>query len=332
MAKAAGVSAPTVSLVLNNKPGTRISEETAQRIRRAAQQLHYSPNPVAQGLRTGHTRTIGFLSDAVTITRYASPIIRGALDQAKKLGYAIVLAEVDGDQSAAGHAIEDFVARGVSGLLIACMQARRIELPHLPDGIPHIVVNAMTNQETPSILPAEYEGGYQAAHYLIEHGHRRIAVVGQHPSHRDLRVSVTIMDRFSGVAKACDEAGIQPLHVAPSVDWEPQVGYQAGEELLTNPHPVSAVIAANDRVALGIHQYALGAGLHLPDDLSIISFDDEPLASYLHPGITTMRLPYREMGETAMRLLTASTTAPPLTRIPMPLIERDSVAVWKENH
>ncbi len=335
VAERAGVSVATVSLVLNDRPKSRIGASTREHVRRAARELGYTPNATARALRTGRADTIGFLSDEVTVTRYASAMIRGILDVGEQRERAVLMAESGTHPGALDRALDSMLARPVDALVFGMMRSRAVDLPPVKRGIPRVIANGMS-EGFPSVLPDEYRGGYTAARRLIDAGHRRIALIGRSREHLDPAVSVTIPRRLAGVDAAMEEAGLALVAEFPGASWEPELGYRGACAILGGEDPdrrPTAMLAANDRIAFGVYQAAQERGLRIPRDLSVMSFDDEDLAAYLHPPVTTMRLDYRAIGAAAMSLAVDLSTgartleeAPAETLVEMPLIERGSVA------
>ena len=323
VARLAGLSTTTVSMVLNNRPNTRLSEEAAQRVRAAASELNYRPNPAARGLRLGKTRTVGFISDEVTVTRYASAMIRGLLEEAESRDHTVLIAESGSRVERVANALEVMVDRQTDGIVFGLMRSRRVELPKVPVDVPVVITNGTTTAGHPCVLPDERSAGYEAVRYLLDRGHRRMAFVGRSAELLDPAKSATVGARYAGMDAALTEAGVEFLHEIDGKYWEPDLGYEGAAEILDKV-AVTAVVAANDRVALGVYQAAQERGLRVPEDLSVISFDDEYLAGYLRPRLTTMRIPYLEMGQVAMRL-TLDGNPPPETLVPMPIQERGSV-------
>ena len=168
----AGVSTGAVSQVLNNHPSSRISPEVRARIAAAVTELGYRPNLVARSLRTARTDTYGFVSDSVTITRYASGILRGALDAARAGGYFLLIAETAGDARQEQEAVESLLDRGVDGIVFAAMKSRG-SLPHtVPPSLRTINVNVAAAPGTASVLPDEFEGArHSTVLTVVARGH-----------------------------------------------------------------------------------------------------------------------------------------------------------------
>lgn len=345
IAHATGLSAATVSMVLNNRPGSRISEVTAKRVREAADALGYSPDVTARGLRTGKSKAVGFLSDEVTITRYASAMIRGLLDVSDERDHVVMMAECENASERAERSVRAMLSRRIDGLIFGQLRARRIEIPDVSHQVPRVIVNGEA-EGCSRVLPDEYTAGLEAVSHLVSHGHRDIAFIGRSELHLDPRNSVTIGARLTGIDVGMERAGLRFVDTIEGASWEPELGYEGAMRVFESSG-VTALLVANDRVAMGAYQAAQARGLSVPDDVSIMSFDDEQLASYLRPQVTTMRLPYLEMGEAGMNLLldeievseaadaagtsdtrdTVPPYAPPAQAllIHMPLVERGSV-------
>ena len=323
VAQLSGLSTTTVSMVLNDRPNTRLSKDAAERVRAAAAKLNYRPNPAARGLRLGKTRTVGFISDEVTITRYASAMIRGLMEEAEERDHTVLISESGRRADRIAGALDLMLDRQADGIVFGLMGAKQIEVPAVSIEVPVVLVNGRSASGLPCVLPDEFQAGYDAAHHLLARGHRRIGFIGRSEGLLDPLLSVTIAARYAGLDAAMAEAGVAFAHQVDGRLWEPDFGYRGAQEVL-DAVPVTAIVAANDRVAFGVYQAAQERGVRIPDDLSVVSFDDEYLASYLRPQLTTMQIPYLEMGRTAMQLVLDG-DAPPQTLVQMPIQERLSV-------
>lgn len=324
VAAASGMSKSAVSMILNERPGSRLSPEASARVREAAEALGYRANPAAQSLRWGKTRTIGLVSDRVTVTRLATGMISGALRTARAHGHTVLMAETEGNPAHLAEAVASMVHQRVDGIVVALMQARLITLPHVPDDVPVVIANGTTPGDHPNVLPEEYAAGRGMAEMLIRAGHRRIGVVGELENAEDPLVSVTIPQRFQGIYDVLGEAGITPESTTLPT-WNPRTGYTAAQRMLTAHPDLTAIVACTDAVAMGVYQAAHRIGLAIPEDLSVVSFDDEELAAFLRPSLTTARLPYIDMARSATEMILGLRD---LTHevVPMPLIVRQSVA------
>lgn len=331
VAARAGMSKSAVSLALNKRPGSRLSQEAVARIHDAARDLNYRPNPAARSLRLGRTGTVGFISDEVTITRFASAMIGGILDVADEQERGVLIAETGGHPRQFQRAVESMVDRQVDGLIFGSLSARLVDLPGLPGHIPAVTVNCRSDEVSRSVFPAEEEAGYAVARRLLDAGHGDGLVVVGHVLDRqwDPRDSVMIPRRFAGIRRALDEAGVTPVAVVDLREWEPAEGHRGVHELLESGTSFTGLICLNDRVAFGAQQALTEHGLRVPDDVSLVSFDDDELASYMRPPLTTARLPYYEMGRLAMELALKPDDADGEHLVPMPLQARDSDLGWR---
>lgn len=324
VAALSGMSKTAVSMILNDRPGSRLSADAARRVRAAAEELGYRPNPAAQSLRLGKTKTLGFISDRITVTRYASEMIRGLLSAAKEHDYTVLIAETEGDDAKIADEIQAMIDRRVDGILIGLLGARMIDVPQTPHDVPVVIVNGTSTTEHASVLPDERTAGHAMAKLLTDAGHRRIGIIGNNPrAVSSPRHSVTIGPRFDGIHAAFAEAGIEPVVVDVS-DWNPDVGYTQTMRMLDAHPDLTAILAGNDGVAFGAYQAIAERGLTVPHDISVASFDDEELASFQRPGLTTARLPYDVIGRTAVEMLLGDRPLSAML-IPMPVIVRASI-------
>ena len=327
VARLAGVSKTSASLALNATPGARLAPATVRRVQDAAASLGYRPDPVARGLRLGTTRTVSLVSDEVITTRYASAMITGALDVAHATQHTLLLSEVHGDPARVTEALEATLDRRADGVVFAVMAARLVELPPLLHQVPVVLLNATGTRQEPAVLPAEFAAGRAVADELLGAGHRAVALLGVPPQDRLRAVhTVTVGTRLAGIRDAFVRAGVEPVLTLEASDWEPDVGHALAHEALAGPRRVTALLCLNDRLAFGAYQAAQELGLRIPDDVSVASFDDDEVARYLRPGLTTARIPYEEMGRRAMTLLLEGETPAAPVLVPMPLHRRGSVA------
>ncbi len=326
VAAEAGLSKTAVSMILNERTGTGLSQETAKRVREIAKRLDYRPDPSARALRMGTTPTIGFVSDDVTLTRYASAMIRGILDVAEENEHTVLLAETGHHPERLSGALNAMLDRRVSALVFGSMAARRVELPQLPSDVPVIMVNATTVVDYPVVLPDERTAGEAIARLLIDAGHREIALIGRRYD-EDLppEVSVTISDRFAGLDAAMEEHGLEWAWEEAFDYWAPDDGYRATKRALSSGARFTAMVCLTDNVSFGAYQALQEAGIRIPDQVSIASFDDDEISTYLRPQLTTARLPYEEMGRTAMSLALEGRRGTDRHLVPMPIIRRGSI-------
>lgn len=330
VAARAGVSRQTVSRVINDKG--EVSEATRARVLAAIRELGYRPNAVARSMVAGRTRTLGCVSPNLTDYTLAN-IIEGAQAEARRLGYFVLTGSAPGEGDVEAL-LEEMIHRRVDGLLVLnpYADARYQDfLPLIERGTAVVYLNNTPRQEpVSSVRCDDYEGGYRATRHLLDLGHTSIAtIVG--PQNEECAV-----DRLNGYRQALTEAGISfdPALRADG-DWSATSGYRAGQQMLATAPPLTAIVSQNDQMAVGAIRALCEAGRRIPGDVSIIGFDDIPLASYFDPPLTTFRQPMQESGRQAVQLLIAQIEDPhrPPEQILLHarLIERASCAPWPDS-
>jgi LacI family transcriptional regulator len=326
VARLAGLSPAAASMILTGRPDTRLSPEAHERVHAAAAQLGYRPNIAARALRTDKSRSIAFISDYVATTRYASGLIRGALEAAEKLNHVMLVLETGGEPAREVQAIEAALDRQVDGIIFAAMRAREVFVPEVQSNTAVVMLNGTSSRFTSSVLPDEFRGGRTAVELLHQSGFADgIALIGHNElAERGLFRSETVARRIAGIREAAREFGLTFVAEESCWEWEPHHGYELVAKLLRQGLRPRCLLCLNDRLAFGAYQALGEAGLRIPDDVSIVSFDDDVIASYLRPGLTTIGLPHEEMGREAVRLLIEDATTGE-TLVPMPLVTRGSI-------
>ncbi len=301
VARVAGVSHQTVSRVVNDADHVR--PETRERVLRAMRELDYRPNSVARALVTGRSRTLGVVSFDTTLHGPASTLLgieRAAHDE----GYFVSIASVTSlDRASVLDAVERLGAQGVDGILIITPHdAAAQAVLHVPPDMPVVAVEAGPTDAVPVVAVNQYAGARAATRHLLELGHRTVWHVGGPADWLEAR------QRVDGWTAALTEAGadIPPLLTG---DWSAQSGYELGKRLAT-VRDITAVFAANDQMALGILRALDEAGRDVPDDISVVGFDDIPEAQFFHPPLTTVRQDFNEMGRQSLMLLLGEIDAP----------------------
>jgi LacI family transcriptional regulator len=325
VAQRAGVSRSTASFVLAGRHlDMRISEDARQRVLRAAQELDYRPNLMARSLRTKVTKTIALVSDTIASDPYAGRAIHGSLAAAVAHGHLLFIGETEGDPVVEQRLISDFLDRQVDAFLYASMFTRYVQVPKQLRGRPVVLLNCLTRAARPThhaIIPDEAAAGWSAARTLLEAGHRDgIHLVGN-PSERVFAGR----ERMAGIREGLAASGVRLAGVI-DCDWWPDSAYEAVRGALAEGVAPKAVICLNDRVALGAYQALREAGRHIPDDVSVISFDDSDLAAWLRPQLTSISLPHYQLGRQAVEKLLGPRSDPVVTRVPMPVRRRASIA------
>jgi LacI family transcriptional regulator len=329
VARLAGLSPAAVSLILNDKPDTRLSEDARRRVIAAVEALGYRPNVAARSLVTSKSQTIALITDHVATTRFGSGIVKGCLRAADKHDQVIFLLETDGDERRLKEAVATVLDRGVDGIVFSTVRARQMTVPPTPTQVGVVMLNATSELHTSAVLPDEFIGGSDAMRLLLAGGHGDgIALIGLNDEvERDLGRSVTIPERLRGLRETLFASGHSFLEAIDTPLWEPEDGYAATKGLLDKHRrgDVTAIVCLNDRLAFGCYQALSELGLRIPDDISIVSFDNDELAAHLRPGLTTIELPYEEMAASAIDLLFSENRSEQIM-VPMRVIERGSVS------
>lgn len=319
VAVASGVSLSTASRALDDR-GKASQSETAERVRRVAEELGYRRNSFASSLRRGQTRTIGVLvprlSDTVMALMYEE-IERAAAAR----GYFAIVATSGDDPNDERKSAETLLDRSVDGLILATSRTED-ELPkHLRNsGVSHALV-LRTDGLSPSAVGDDEVGGYLAARHLIDLGHEKIAVITG-PS-----FTSTGTARLAGARRALVEAGIStPQSWAVSVGYGIQSGYSAGAELLSvaEDERPTAIFAANDNLAMGVMTAAKEHNLDVGADLSLVGYNDIPQSALLPTPLTSVRVPLEQIANKAVELIVSPTNGPEIRKFMPTLIPRAS--------
>ncbi|MEO5834927.1 MAG: LacI family DNA-binding transcriptional regulator [Nakamurella sp.] len=321
VAALAGVSRTTASFVLTGRRDMRISSDAEQRVMQAARELDYRPNLLARSLRTNLSQTIGLISDVVATEPFAGHLIRSSMTTALLHEHLLFVGESGGDQEVEQQLVRSMLDRGVGGFLYASSFTRVAQLSPLLMAQRVVMLNCLPSiGEAVAVVPDEEAGGRLAAATLLEAGHRDgIVLVGETPDH-----VVAGVERRRGIEKVLSAAGTALAGDLPT-RWWPGAAYAATARLLADGTRPTAFICINDRVAFGVHQALTEVGVAVPEQVSLISFDDSDLAAWMRPGLTSVAIPHREMGRRATELLLAPAGTPTVHRIEMPLVRRDSV-------
>lgn len=300
VARRAGVSQPTVSLVLSRNPKARVAPETRARVLKAAEELGYRPNRLAQGLVRRRSYAIG-----VVVPSFANPvnasIVSGVERVAAQAGYAVLLSET-GEIDAAHH-LTALADRQIDGVVIAGISEASLPAADL-DRLNVVFVNQRSERFS-TIADDSEAAGALAAQHMLALGHRRVAFIGPGSSVSTYRL------RERGYARVLREAGVVP----ESDHWlraEPTVagGMQAMRALLSDARRPTAAFCANDLIALGAHKACALAGLQLPAAMSILGCDGVDLGTLVTPELSSIATPQRELGARAVRLLLRQLDAP----------------------
>ena len=324
VAQRAGVSIATASLVLSGKEEGRVSPPTAQRVVKAAAELGYVRNALAAGMRSGRTSSIGVVAEGVLSTPYAVDMIKAILTAAAERGWSVLLTDAGNDRQRARQAVQEMRSRQVDYLIQAAMYHRQVDVA--PDLRDVVVLNGFSSRPgVPSVVPDETRAAFEATEHLITLGHTRIAHI------TDTSGVVAVGLRLRGYRNALDAHAIAyDEHRVIYGGESPQETDASARRLLAlSPRP-TAVFCFNDGMAAGVYRQAHRAGLRIPEDLSVVGFDDLTLISTnLDPGLTTMRLPHYEMADWLTRAVIdggSQSLHPGITRVACRMVQRASTA------
>jgi len=325
VATRAGVSHQTVSRVINLNPS--VADHTRERVLAAIRELGYVPSPMARGLISNRTHSLGVVADDISDGFFAR-MVAGAEAEARRRGYYLMIGSVEPDDDERGY-LRLMVERRVEGLILA-----RPSVPLAPDdllpareaGVPLVGVGASVLPGFPVVDVDNHQGGYDATRHLLERGHDRIAtIVGP-------REWPSAAARLEGYRRALREAGIaeDATLIEYVSDWGLGSGQAAAARLLERNVSFTAIFAQSDLIALGAIRQLRDARLRVPDDVSIVGYDDLPVADFVEPGLTTVHQPMQEVGALAASLLLdqlmgVATLEPGARLLPAVLVERHTV-------
>jgi LacI family transcriptional regulator len=327
VAARAGVSQTTVSLVLNNALGARLSASTRARVREAAAALGYTlprRGPAEPG-RAGST-VVGFIADEISTDPWCAMQLDAVREKAWEHGLTVTAGVSHGDPELEEALLAQLMRQAPLGLIYATILTRHFRPAPQLYRTPTVLLNCFVQDHSlASVVPGELLGGYVATLTLIRAGHRRIAHIhGQ--SWTD-----PARDRLRGYRRALAEHDIlfDPALVLPG-NWEPPTGHAHTMTLMDLPDPPTAIFVANDMMAVGVYDALKERGLGIPEDVSVVGYDDREIAQFMRPPLTTVVLPHYEMGLQAAEALIdghlRSAGRQPQIKVECPLVERDSVA------
>jgi LacI family transcriptional regulator len=319
----AGVSTATVSYVLNNTRS--ISDEVRKRVRKAAEELDYQPSTLARSLRKNKTFTIGIIIPDNT-NPYFADILRGMEDAFFKSGYSVFLCNSDRNVEKETQYLEALVNRNVDGIALIPSETdtkESIRLRQLKK--PLVIVDRVLPDFSSSVIQMDnVAGAYDAVKYLCQLGHKRIACLA---GPRDVPTS---QQRVEGYKKALEESGISvDTELVFYGDFQIESGIRFFPVIRSLPQKPTAIFSCNDLMAIGLLKAARNAGCRIPEDCSIIGYDDILISSHVTPSLTTMAQPRYEMGHTAAEMLIskiADPSAPERKILKARLVIRESCA------
>jgi DNA-binding LacI/PurR family transcriptional regulator len=322
VAKACGVSYQTVSRVINDSPN--VSSRTRRQVLQAIETLGYHPNQFARSLKTRRS----FLLEVITfgVETYIPRDLIVALGRtAKEYGYRLMFTDVKNDNQEEEKRVWAHINSGFcdGAILTAPVESKLFEkiIANPPD-LPLIQIRNKRGSNAPSVLIDQYGGEKMATQHLLNLGHRRLAEIsGPLNYHEALTRHESFVDNLRSL-------GLEPVDSVEADEWMPQHGYQAACKLLERTSDFSALVVSNDYMALGAILALSERGLRVPEDISVVGFDDVPESAYFMPPLTTVRQDYDALGKQSIQYLMDVINdpgTPPHQRVLIPqLIERKS--------
>jgi DNA-binding LacI/PurR family transcriptional regulator len=320
VARLAGVSHQTVSRVLNEHPNVR--PLTRDRVLAAIRELEYRPNAAARTLVTRRTHTLGVISFDTTL--YGPASLLYGIERAAHDTYYVSIASLPLlDRRSVKEAIDRLLGQGVEGIIVIAPQTSAVAaLSHMPDQVPLVAVGCGTRASLTSVAIDNAAGAASATRYLLDLGHETVYHVAGPGTWLDAQ------ERIDGWRSALHDAGA-PEPVVLTGDWSARSGYELGHRL-ASIRDVTAVFCANDTMALGVVRALAEHGRRVPDDVSIVGFDDVPEAGFYLPPLTTVRQDFGEVGRRALGALIERMSGAgeplPRLRVAPELVVRSSAA------
>lgn len=301
-----GISQASVSLVMNDVPGTRISRATRDRVLAAARDLGYRK----QGRSIAGNGVIGFIINELTTTQHAAGLIEGARDEAADHTCLLSAFSTGGDVQTEAEILDYLGARPLVGIIYATLITQSIQPPARLLEVPTVLLNCHAAKDLfPSIVPGDVAGGFAATAALLGAGHRRIAMINGEDWIEAAR------DRLQGYrqALATHDVAIDPRLIL-SGGWTLASGREQTHRLLDLADPPTAIFCYCDRMAVGAYEAIRARGLSVPDDVSLVGFDDEIFAAQMMPPLTTVELPHDAMSRWAVTRLLDLASHPAVDR------------------
>jgi LacI family transcriptional regulator len=317
VARAAGVHLSTVSRALNPRTQHLLTPRVVEQIRAISRELDYRPNAVAHSLRTNRTRTIGIIVPDITNPVFP-PIIRGIEDALAQCGYLAILANTDGHIDQEAEIADLLLSRGVDGLILASVERQDKAVSRLSaEGLPIVTVNRRVDDPAISSVVNDEEAGIRdVLRHLASLGHHSVANVA---GPQAMSTGVERYHAFETHRRALSLDRDARL-VAFSAAFNEEEGFLRTEELLGRRVGFTAIVCANDRLAIGAIAALRRNGLDCPKDISVSGYNDMPLVDRLSPALTTVRIQQYEVGFDAASILVEMISRPPEQRSPRHLV------------
>ena len=326
VARETGVHVSTVSRALSKNASSSLSKVVVEKIRAKADQMGYRPNRVALGLRTRKTMSIGVIIPDIGNAVFP-PIVRGVESILEPAGYASILVNTDNDPSKEKKFLQVLMERGVDGIIDAAVTAHDHTALSYSSEIPIVTANRMAiGSGIPAVVNDDKGGIHSMVKLLIKAGHHRIGHLAG-PEH-----SYTGITRKDAFFASMSQHGIKPPKstVVSAAAYSEEAGKAATEQILDGCQSITAILCANDRLAIGAIDALQDRGLKCPEDVSLTGFNDIPFLERIPPGLTTVRILQFDVGRIAAEILIkkmkeTSTPVPETTIMPVTVVKRGSV-------
>lgn len=320
VAKQSGVSTATVSRIINGQSG--YTEKTRQKVLNIIQKIGYRPNAVARGLVKKRTNTIGVLLPSLS-SRLASALLKGIESSAHKLDYSVIICDTESNGKRTIEYLDVLSEKQIDGIIITSEWLKEVyEEAIMKMEIPVVLVlTTSSHLQIPYIKVDDYLASYQATEYLIEKGHRKIGMISGRKKDK-----LAGLPRIEGYKNAMSDHNLKFSESCITYgDFAYKSGMSCMEKLLERFPELTAVFAASDEMAVGALSCAYKRGIKVPDDLSIIGYDDTQDAEMAIPPLTTVHQPIYEMGKKAVAMLLSTKETVESVIMPHHIVERDSV-------
>jgi LacI family transcriptional regulator len=300
VADAAGVHVSTASRALNEQTAALVNEKTLDRVRQAASQLGYRVNGMARALKRQRSMSIGMIVPDIT-NPFFPPAVRGAEDVLDRAGFSLLLSSTDNDPARARRQATTMLESQVDGMLLAMARREDSLVEELHAAGPPVVLLNRTIERggVTAVVPDDCHGELQAVEHLHDLGHRQIGFVA------GPLFTSNAARRLASFEQAAQRLGLPAGATVEAEAFDEVAGYRAGSVLLAQHPQLTAVIAGNDLLAIGVIEAAAQQGLTCPPELSVVGFNDMLLASRVSPPLTTVRVPEYDVGARAAELLLA---------------------------
>ena len=328
IARETGVHVSTVSRALGPNAQNTLTEQVIVRVRETAERLGYVPNRLASGLRTNRTMTVGMMIPDITNAVFP-PMVRGVESVLEPMGYASIIVNTDSDPDREHHLANILRERGVDGLIHAAVLRDDPKIDALAaKGTPVVTANrSIDSPDIPAVVNDDAHGIHLMLRHLHDFGHRRIAHIA---GPQELS---TGQIRYEAYLEAARGLGLHlpATSIATAVRFDEREGYRCARDLVDNGPPFTAILCANDRLALGAIGLLRARGMDCPGQVSVTGFNDMPMLDLMSPPLTTIRIQQFEVGRESARILLGimtdkDSTYPRKTVLPVRLIRRGSVA------